>query len=193
MAARDHVLIGQERHDIGRPHDWGYPIRGIVKDDMLYLHNFEPTRWPACNPETGYLNCDGSPTKTVVLAGRTDLRTGQRCWQACFGKRPAEELYDLKRDPDCLNNLADDPQHQAAKQQLQEQLFAELKAQDDPRMFGRGSVFEEYPYADAGLRGLLRAVHGGREAHGRLGECDRFRSRAARWQNSAQVTLPAIC
>ena len=66
--ARDHVLIGQERHDIGRPHDWGYPIRGIVKNDLLYLHNFEPTRWPACNPETGYLNCDGSPTKTHILA-----------------------------------------------------------------------------------------------------------------------------
>src|SRR6185369_14812365 len=24
-APRDHVLIGQERHDVGRPHDWGYP------------------------------------------------------------------------------------------------------------------------------------------------------------------------
>src|SRR5699024_7453180 len=24
---RDYVLIGKERHDVGRPHDWGYPIR----------------------------------------------------------------------------------------------------------------------------------------------------------------------
>jgi arylsulfatase A-like enzyme len=148
---RDHVLIGQERHDVGRPQDWGYPIRGIHKGDMLYLHNLEPTRWPACNPETGYLNCDGSPTKTEVLNGRIDPQ-GRRFWQACFGKRPAEELYDLKRDPDCLNNLADDPQHQALKQQLKTQLFSELKAQDDPRMFGRGHIFEEYPYADAALR-----------------------------------------
>ncbi|HRQ90470.1 MAG TPA: heparan N-sulfatase, partial [Bacteroidia bacterium] len=22
---RDHVLVGKERTDIGRPHDWGYP------------------------------------------------------------------------------------------------------------------------------------------------------------------------
>src|SRR5262245_61597490 len=86
---RDHVLIGQERHDIGRPHDWGYPIRGIVKNDMLYLHNYEPSRWPACNPETGYLNCDGGPTKTVVLDGRTQSE-GRRLWQLCFGKRPEE-------------------------------------------------------------------------------------------------------
>jgi N-sulfoglucosamine sulfohydrolase len=157
---RDHVLIGMERHDIGRPHDWGYPIRGIVKDDMLYLHNFEPTRWPACNPETGYLNCDGSPTKTVVLAGRTDPQL-QRHWQACFGKRPAEELYDVKRDPDCLHNLANDPQRQALKQQLQDQLFSRLKKQQDPRMFGQGSVFEEYPYADAGLRGFYERYMSG--------------------------------
>ena len=56
--ARDHVLIGKERTDIGRPHDGGYPIRGIVRGGWLYLRNFEPARWPAGNPETGYLDCD---------------------------------------------------------------------------------------------------------------------------------------
>ena len=50
---RDHVLIGKERHDIGRPHDWGYPIRGIVKNGFLLIVNYEPDRWPAGNPETG--------------------------------------------------------------------------------------------------------------------------------------------
>jgi N-sulfoglucosamine sulfohydrolase len=158
---RDHVVIGQERHDVGRPHDWGYPIRGIAKNDMLYLHNFEPTRWPVCNPESGYLNCDGSPTKTVVLDGRTTSEPGPRFWQLCCGKRPAEELYDLKRDPDCLNNVGSDPQHESLKTQLHNQLFAELKAQDDPRMFGRGGVFEAYPYADAGLRGFYERYMGG--------------------------------
>jgi arylsulfatase A-like enzyme len=158
--ARDHVLIGQERHDIGRPNDWGYPIRGIVKDGLLYLRNFEPTRWPACNPETGYLNCDGSPTKTHILAHRTDSEQ-RRYWQLCFGKRPAEELYDVKRDPDCLTNLAADPAYQETKRKLQDQMVAELKAQDDPRMFGRGEVFEQYPYADAGLRGFYERYMGG--------------------------------
>jgi arylsulfatase A-like enzyme len=151
--ARDHVLIGQERHDVGRPHDGGYPIRGIVKNDVLFIENFEPSRWPACNPETGYLNCDGSPTKTIILEGRTSP-AGRVFWQLCFGKRPAQELYDLQADPDCLKNLADDPARQALKAELREQMIAELKAQDDPRMFGRGHVFEEFPYADAGLRGF---------------------------------------
>jgi len=157
---RDHVLIGQERHDVGRPHDWGYPIRGIVKGEMLYLHNFEPARWPACNPETGYLNCDGGPTKTEVLRLRTE--PGQeRFWQACFGKRPQEELYDVSKDPDCLQNLVGDVAYQTIKSQLKEQLFGELKAQEDPRMFGRGHLFEEYPYADAALRNFYERYMSG--------------------------------
>ena len=148
---RDHVLIGKERHDIGRPHDWGYPIRGIVKEGMLYIHNFEPTRWPAGNPETGYLNTDGGATKTEVLQLR---RSGQsdRFWQLCFGKRPAEELYDIASDPDCVNNLAESSQHLQVKHSLQEQMAAELHAQEDPRMFGRGAVFDEYTYANEDTR-----------------------------------------
>ena len=38
---REHVLVGKERHDIGRPNQGGYPIRGIRKGDLLYLHNYE--------------------------------------------------------------------------------------------------------------------------------------------------------
>lgn len=149
--ARDHVLVGKERHDVGRPQDWGYPIRGIVKNDILYVHNFEPSRWPAGNPETGYLNCDGGPTKTEVLKARTtpDQRP---YWDACFGKRPQEELYDLKTDRDCLVNLTDRSEYRGLKEELRHQLFDELRAQSDPRMLGQGQLFEQYPYAEERTR-----------------------------------------
>jgi arylsulfatase A-like enzyme len=148
VPARDHVLVGKERHDVGRPSDWGYPIRGIVKEGWVYLHNFEISRWPAGNPETGYLNCDGGPTKTEILdARRRD--PGDRCWALCFGKRPAEELYDTARDPDCLDNLAGKAEHRDRREALRKQLFDELKSQEDPRMLGQGGVFEAYPYAGA--------------------------------------------
>ena len=62
---RNHVLIGKERHDVGRPDDAGYPDKRNNKEGFLYLKNFKPERWPAGNPETGYLNVDGSPTKTL--------------------------------------------------------------------------------------------------------------------------------
>ena len=81
------MLIGKERHDVGRPNDWGYPIRGIVKNDVLYLRNFEPSRWPAGNPETGYLTCDASPTKTKILNAH-HRKNPEAHWELCFGKRP---------------------------------------------------------------------------------------------------------
>jgi hypothetical protein len=144
---RDHVLVGKERHDVGRPHDVGYPIRGIVKNDLLYIHNYEIERWPAGNPETGYLNCDGGATKTEILQARRAGRE-QKHWALAFGKRPAEEFYDLGRDPDCLNNLANDPSYRERKRQLKQEAERELRVQGDPRMFGRGKIFDRYVYAN---------------------------------------------
>jgi hypothetical protein len=118
---------------------------------MLYLHNFETARWPGGNPETGYLECDGGPSKTEVLQLR---RQGgdRRPWDLCFGKRGSEELYDVRSDPLCMHDLAGDPARRAAKDALREQLFRELKDQQDPRMFGKGSLFDDYPYAEEPLR-----------------------------------------
>ncbi len=145
--ARDHVLIGKERHDVGRPHDWGYPIRGIVKDDFLYLENFETGRWPAGNPETGYLNCDGSPTKTEVLETRNHPVLAF-LWAGSFGKRPPKEMYQVADDPACMRNLANQNRLAALRDHLRDQMYAELKAQQDPRILGQGRVFDEYPYSD---------------------------------------------
>lgn len=147
--ARDHVLVGMERHDIGRPGDVGYPIRGIVKNDVLFLQNFEPSRWPACNPETGYLNVDASPTKSFILDAHR-LSAGDIPWALCFGKRPAEELFDLRKDPDCMTNLALGEAAKARLAALKAQLHAELKAQGDPRTEGKGDVFDKYPHANKG-------------------------------------------
>ena len=148
---RDHVLIGKERHDIGRPHDWGYPIRGLVRDDYLLIINFEPTRWPAGNPETGYLNCDGSPTKTVLLESRYNPEKHHyREWS--FGFRPQCELYHSGKDPACMVNLATDPAHAGLKAAMRKELMERLAAEGDPRMEGNGAVFDNYPYASDTFR-----------------------------------------
>ena len=144
--ARDHVLIGMERHDIGRPNDVGYPIRGIIRDEVLFLRNYEPSRWPACNPETGYLNVDASPTKTFILEAHR-ASPGDQPWALAFGKRPAEELYEFKTDPDCVKNLAVMPAHDKLRAKLLKEMEAELKKQGDPRMFGHGEVFDNYLHA----------------------------------------------
>ncbi|MCB0632508.1 MAG: sulfatase [Saprospiraceae bacterium] len=144
---RNSVLIGKERHDIGRPNDEGYPIRGLVKDGKLYLHNFETDRWPGGNPETGYLNCDGGATKSVVLRSVFQPSTFPY-WNASFGKRPQEELFDIANDPDCMNNLALSEQHNDLLTQMKNELFGRLTEQGDPRMAGNGAIFDQYAYAD---------------------------------------------
>jgi N-sulfoglucosamine sulfohydrolase len=151
--ARDHVLIGMERHDIGRPNDVGYPIRGIVTRDALYLHNFEPDRWPACNPETGYLNCDAGATKTSILNARR-LAGASMHWSLCFGKRPEEELFDLVSDPDCVNNIALLDSSTSRLKMLREKMEDQLRKQEDPRMFGNGKIFDEYPHSNPNNRGF---------------------------------------
>jgi hypothetical protein len=149
--SRDHVLIGHERHDVGRPDDQGYPVRGIVKDNYLYLRNFRNERWPAGDPVTGYLNTDGSPTKTFIIDMNRKGR-GEPFWQLSFGKRGGEELYRIDEDPDCINDLSFHTDHNAIKENLANLMLKELSAQDDPRISGHGYIFDQYIYSEARTR-----------------------------------------
>ena len=145
---RDFVLVGKERHDVGRPNDEGYPVRGILSDSYLYLRNFKPDRWPLGNPETGYLNCDGSPTKTYILDTRRKKGI-MEYWQLNFGKRVEEELYNILEDPFCMNNLAANENYSEVKTRLADEMKEKLTQQNDPRILGDGDIFDNYEYAGA--------------------------------------------
>ncbi|MEO8271016.1 MAG: sulfatase-like hydrolase/transferase, partial [Aureliella sp.] len=149
---RSHVLIGKERHDVGRPDDVGYPIRGIVQEGWLYVKNFEIQRWPAGDPITGYLNCDGSPTKSEILKLK---RSGGSAhyWELSLGLRSSEELYNLQSDPFCLENLASETAMQTRKTALFAEMLRELNQQGDPRVVGDGEMFDRYDYVDPSARG----------------------------------------
>jgi arylsulfatase A-like enzyme len=137
---RNVMLTGKERHDLGRPNDWGYPARAIRTREFLYVRNFEPERWPVGNPETGYRNADDGLTKSILLSGF------DRYYQLSFGKRAAEELYDIQADPDCVNNLATDLKYAKVKRELQSRMFDMLKEEGDPRMLGRTDFFDTIQY-----------------------------------------------
>ncbi len=170
--ARDHVLIGRERQDVGRPGDVGYPVRGIITSQSLYLQNFAPDRWPVGNPETGYLDCDASPTKTFILEAHR-MNPADPAWQRCFGKRGDEEFYDLSRDRDCLTNLADNAASAPARSALKSRLLTELKAQGDPRMLGFGEEFDRYEHANKGHVGFHeRFMRGEKPKAGWVNESD---------------------
>jgi hypothetical protein len=134
------MLIAKERHDLGRPNDWGYPVRAIRTPEYLYVRNYEPERWPVGNPETGYRNCDDSPTKEALLSS-FDLH-----YRLSFGKRPAEELYLIQSDPDCIRNLANDVKYTRVKRQLRDRMEELLKAEGDPRLNGNAAFFDTIQY-----------------------------------------------
>jgi hypothetical protein len=70
----------------------------------------------------------------------------KRFFELAFAKRPAEELYDMKKDPDQGSNIAFDPGYSQIKSELAARLTAELKATADPRISGERVLFDEYSY-----------------------------------------------
>ncbi len=145
---RDVVLIGKERHDYSRPKNQGFPIRGIVSDNYMYLNNYDISLWPAGNPEIGYLDIDGSPTKTEILR---QFRTGESdfYWKLSMGKRESnEEFYNITKDEECMDNLANNPEFANLAHQMKIRMETMLKEQQDPRMFGNGDIFNTYPFSN---------------------------------------------
>src|SRR6185503_6255665 len=97
------VYLERERHANVRKGDLSYPARAVRTRDFLYIRNFHPERWPAGDPEKwvavgAYGDCDNSPTKEYMLEHR-DEPGSKRLFELAFGRRPGEELYDLKHDP----------------------------------------------------------------------------------------------
>jgi uncharacterized sulfatase len=140
---RASAFSGRERHSHARFDNLGYPCRAIRSYQYLYIRNFKPERWPAGDPE-GFYDIDDGPSKEHVLKNRNrpDVR---RLFEAACGKRPAEELYDIQKDPGCLENLASSPAHAEVRAKLRAELERTLIAQKDPRTLGAGDIFESYP------------------------------------------------
>jgi len=146
---RQFVLCARERHSSSRYNNRAYPIRAMRTYDYLYIRNFRPDRWPAGHPAGfrdapfGYYDIDGCPTKTLLVENR-DADPFQQFFHLAVDKRPAEELYDVRRDPANLHNLADDPKHKAVCGQLRDELERALRSTGDPRILDGGEIFETY-------------------------------------------------
>jgi uncharacterized sulfatase len=137
------VLAGRERHSHGRPDNLGYPVRAIRSRQYLYLWNVKPERWPIGDPE-GYHDTDDSPTKTFLLERLNSPSFGHLA-HLSFAKRPGEEIYDIRKDPGCLENLAGAAGYARIKEELSRELKERLTKQGDPRLLGYGDIFESYP------------------------------------------------
>ncbi len=164
--ARSWVVTGRERHvDSAREGNLPYPHRALRTGDFLYVRNFAPDRWPMGSPKftseadapsrelveqqtrVAFVDMDASPTKAWLFSQR-----GEPAWQwhynYAFGKRPAEELYDLRKDPDQVKNVAADPAYASTRREMSGRLLKVLQDTGDPRVTGDGLTFERPPFTD---------------------------------------------
>ncbi len=167
-ATRNAVFAGRERHSSSRYRSLSYPQRCLRTPQYLYIYNFRPERWPAGAPSKfnrvryaedgsiveaqlgpdhgGYHDIDACPSLSFLIDRRNDPLIS-KFFHLAIDRRPAEELFDIRADPGCLNNLASDADHAAVKQQLHDQLFDQLRKTADPRVVAAdgGEVWETYP------------------------------------------------
>lgn len=142
---RTFVLTGMEQHV------YSYPSRALRTKDFLYIRNFDPEKWPTGevknhNPKYNFavqpwpieegafsFNIDPSPSKQYLRLNRNQDETKQFA-KLAFLRHPNEELYDLSKDPEQLNNVADTITYAKTKQRLRRQLTAELIKNQDPQL-----------------------------------------------------------
>ena len=160
---RTWVVTGRERHVAAAREGYlPYPHRALRTTDFLYVCNFAPDRWPMGSPNfTGdadapsldlveqntfvcFADMDASPTKAWLVGRRNEARWKWH-YDYAFGKRPSEQLFDLRQDPDQTVNVADDPKYARTRADLEKRLMDELRRTGDPRLVDGGRFFESPP------------------------------------------------
>lgn len=148
---REEVFLERERHCMARAefnYGAGYPMRAIRTRDFLYIINLRPDRWPAGDESmpgttSEFGDVDGGPTKAFIVDNRSDPAT-KPFFDLSFGKRPSEELYDLRTDPYNINNVANQPSYASVKSELSTKLKEWMKKEKDPRFNGGGDEIDRY-------------------------------------------------
>jgi len=152
---RTAIYSSRERHSSSRYNNLAYPQRMLRTADYLYIRNFRPNRWPAGAPQKydapgilgpmhgGYHDIDACPSLTFLIENRSDKVLGKYLNWA-VDKRPAEELFDIRNDPACLNNLVGKAEFKKTQQNLRTEMENYLRKTGDPRILDGGDIFETY-------------------------------------------------
>ena len=156
------VFSGRERHSSSRYQNLSYPQRMMRRGDFLITWNARPELDPAGQPRSivdgelsaphsAYFDIDDSVIKRELIAKRDDFYISP-FFHLAVDKRPEWQLFNVADDPECLIDLANDPEHARIVAEYKEQLTETLTATGDPRVLGYGDVWEDYPR----VRGPMR-------------------------------------
>jgi N-sulfoglucosamine sulfohydrolase len=153
---RTEVFTERERHANVRKGDLSYPSRAIRTEKWLYIRNLRPDRWPAGDPEMYFRvgefgDIDPGPTKDFIATLQNDPQRAN-FYRLSMGKRAAEELYDVEKDPYQLHNLADNTDYAKPQKELRARLDRWMKETDDPRATHDDDRWDKFPYYGPGGR-----------------------------------------
>ncbi len=138
------VLLGREKkhHDFifgahtnrGIISGKAYPIRSVRTGTHKYIRNLNHQGMFQCVSTHGrdYTEINNGVWGSWKQKGKTDAFAAKRVKMLQY--RPAEELYDLRKDPHELNNLADNSAQQKILASLRQKLDAWMKQQGDLAM-----------------------------------------------------------
>jgi len=162
---RDRVFTERERHTWCHPEGKSFPVRVIRTKQFLYIRNFRPFLYPAGHPylrreggtPKGHVDCDGGPTKYYIIDNKSEPEIA-RFYELAFEKRPEEELYDVKKDPYQMKNLAEDEKYINILKKMREELKNWMETTKDPRAGGETDIWDGkcvhlQPYADVKMPG----------------------------------------
>jgi N-sulfoglucosamine sulfohydrolase len=154
---RDAVFIERERHANVRRGNLSYPMRAIRTEHYLYIRNLRPDRWPAGDPKVyfdvgDYGDVDACDAKDFLIANME--KPEFKLYSALiFGKRLAEELYDLDKDPYQIVNVAGHAEYAGAQRDLRARLDRWMKETSDSRVDPAYGAWDTYPYYAPGVLG----------------------------------------
>ena len=154
-ATRHAVFSARERHSSSRYQNLSYPQRAVRTENYLLIRNFHPERWPAGAPQkydqpnvlgllhAAYHDIDACPSLSFLVENRKAPKYA-RYFHLAVDKRPEFELFDIVKDPACLDNLAENRDFGDVLKQHSVILEQYLRKTSDPRVLNGGDVFETY-------------------------------------------------
>ncbi len=166
---RKYAFSGRERHSSSRYKNWGYPQRIIRSDEFLLIWNMEPNRWPSGAPqrivkgttdklwpkfgidkngkhhsEWAFTDIDAAPSKSFIIENMNDDYVSYY-FHLTIDKRPEFELFDIQKDPFCLDNLIGNTNYSSVEEEMKTVLLDKLKKTKDPRITGPDKeIFDSY-------------------------------------------------
>jgi uncharacterized sulfatase len=106
-----------------------YPQRAVRTREWKYLRNLDPDAEYHSHVDKAQVNPREKYFNSWVDKAKTD--PGAAAVVGAYFKRPAEELYDLKADPNETHNLAADPAHAGTLARMRADLDGWMKANGD--------------------------------------------------------------